>query len=229
MGKLLNLTSANVKLYDGPPRNMDPTFGFDYFDNTRDTGYGGYHYDGRWKPVAKTILEKYNLKSGDRILDLGCGKGFLLADLIEECPGLEAKGIEISEYAIENAHPPAKQHMSLGSIEKLPFPDDYFDAVMAINVFHFLSPEKTEIAFKEMLRVGKGSKNYFIHVDAFTNEVERERLLAWAPVEANRYGNSIIDKEELIPYDRLLGIVRPEITEFCTFWKYELPRTIFTK
>jgi ubiquinone/menaquinone biosynthesis C-methylase UbiE len=182
MGELLNLTSANVKLYDGPPRNMDPTFGFDYFDNTRDTGYGGYHYDGRWKPVAKTILEKYNLKSGDRILDLGCGKGFLLADLIEECPGLEAKGIEISEYAIENAHPPAKQHMSLGSIEKLPFPDDYFDAVMAINVFHFLSPEKTEIAFKEMLRVGKESKNYFVHVDAFTNEVERERLLAWAPI-----------------------------------------------
>ena len=53
---------------------------------------------------------------------------------------------------------------------------------MAINVFHFLSPEKTEIAFKEMLRVGKGSKNYFVHVDAFTNEVERERLLAWAPI-----------------------------------------------
>jgi hypothetical protein len=60
MGELFNLTNANVKLYDGPPRNMDPTFGIAYFDKTRDTGYGGYHYDGRWTPVAETLIVTTN-------------------------------------------------------------------------------------------------------------------------------------------------------------------------
>ena len=216
MGELFNLTNANVKLYDGPPRNMDPTFGFDYFDNTRDTGYGGYHYDGRWKPVAKMVLEKYNLKPGDRILDLGCGKGFLLADLIEECPGIEAKGIEISEYAIKNAYRTAKPHITLGSVEKLSYPDNYFDLVLGINVFHFLTPQKTKVAFQEMLRVGKDSKNFFIHVDAFTDKVERERLLAWAPIIKTVYSCDDwfkLFKEVGYEGDYYWTFVRPETPE----------------
>ena len=70
MGELFNLTNANVKLYDGAPRNMDPTFGEAYFDKTRDTGYGGYHYDGRWEAVAEGIAKKYNLDSKSKFLDL---------------------------------------------------------------------------------------------------------------------------------------------------------------
>ena len=182
MGELFNLTNASAKLYDGPVRNMDPTFGFDYFDNTRDTGYGGYQYDGRWKPVAKGLIEKYNLKSGDRFLDLGCGKGFLLNDLLEECPGLEVRGLEVSQYAIDNSHNGTASHVDFGSVEKLPYPDDYFDVVVGINVFHFPTPENAEKGFREMMRVGKKNAKFFIQVDAFTNDVERERLLAWAPI-----------------------------------------------
>lgn len=182
MGELFNLTNATVKLYDGAPRNMDPTFGVAYFDETRDTGYGGYSYDGRWLPVAKTVVERYNLKPGQKVLDLGCAKGFLMADLLRECPELEVCGIEVSQYAIDNAESEVKDKIKFASAESLPFPDNYFDVVLGINVFHFLSPEETEIAFREMLRVGKGDQNYFIHVDAYTNEIERERLLAWAPI-----------------------------------------------
>ena len=42
----------------------------------RDINYGGYHYDGRWEPIAKKMIDHYNLKDGDKILDVGCGKGF---------------------------------------------------------------------------------------------------------------------------------------------------------
>lgn len=39
MENFLNLINASVKLYDGAPRNMGPTFGVGCFGITRDTGY----------------------------------------------------------------------------------------------------------------------------------------------------------------------------------------------
>ena len=36
-------------------------YGQMYFDGPREYGYGGYYYDGRWKPVAKDIYNHYKL------------------------------------------------------------------------------------------------------------------------------------------------------------------------
>ena len=72
-------------------------FGKDYFDGKRAYGYGGYKYDGRWKPVAKRIVKHFNLKRGSKVLDIGCGKGFLVKDLLDT--GINAYGLDISTYA----------------------------------------------------------------------------------------------------------------------------------
>ena len=50
----------------------------EYFDGSREQGYGGYKYDGRWRQVAKDIIKHYSLKDNAKILDIGCAKGFLL-------------------------------------------------------------------------------------------------------------------------------------------------------
>src|SRR6185436_11136373 len=78
-------------------------FGKDYFDGDRRYGYGGYRYDGRWRPFAEELARHYGLQAGQRVLDIGCGKGFLLHDFREVVPGLEVSGLDISPYAIENA------------------------------------------------------------------------------------------------------------------------------
>jgi len=78
-------------------------FGFDYWDGSRNTGYGGYSYDGRWLKVAKRIAGHYGLRAGDRVLDVGCGKGFLLYELTNALPGVSIAGIDVSRYAIDNA------------------------------------------------------------------------------------------------------------------------------
>jgi protein-L-isoaspartate(D-aspartate) O-methyltransferase len=70
-------------------------WGFDYWDGSRDTGYGGYKYDGRWKKVAAQLIDTYGLRPGMNVLDVGCGKGFLLNDLKELCPGLNVYGLDI--------------------------------------------------------------------------------------------------------------------------------------
>jgi ubiquinone/menaquinone biosynthesis C-methylase UbiE len=181
MGEFVNLINATVKYYDGAPRNMDPTFGHGYFDNTRDTGYGGYRYDGRWEAVAAAVVNRYGLKPGDHVLDLGCAKGFFLVDLIKAVPGIKVTGTDVSEYAVANAHPDAKPHLKVESADDLPgYADRSFDLVTAMNTLHFLTPERAEHALRGIGRIGKGRA--FVQVDAFTNEVERERLLAWAPI-----------------------------------------------
>ena len=181
MGELINLLDAQPKLYDGPPRNLDPTFGVDYFDGTRDTGYGGYRYDGRWKPSCEVVVKRYNLGSKARVLDIGCAKGFFLTDLMEVCPGIQVCGIDVSNYAISQAAEVVKPFLSVASADSLnQYPDRSFDFVSAMNTLHFLTPERAAVALKGMIRVGKGK--FFVQVDAYTDEIERERLLAWAPI-----------------------------------------------
>src|SRR5580704_15305603 len=78
-------------------------FGEEYWDGPRHLGYGGYRYDGRWLPIAQAMAERYGLKSGSRVLDVGCGKGFLLYEFTQAVPGIEICGVDISEYAIEHS------------------------------------------------------------------------------------------------------------------------------
>ena len=78
-------------------------WGFDYWDGDRRICYGGYTYDGRWQKVARAMAEHYGLKPGDKVLDVGCGKGFLLYDFTQLVPGIKVAGLDISQYAIKNA------------------------------------------------------------------------------------------------------------------------------
>src|SRR5437868_1612824 len=108
-------------------------YGFEYFDGTRDQGYGGYRYDGRWLPIAEDIISHYGLKAGDRVLDVGCAKGFLVKDLMKVCSGLDTFGLDISEYALKHAEPEVVGRLHLGCASVLPFPDKSFDCVISIN------------------------------------------------------------------------------------------------
>src|SRR5213596_2552566 len=113
-------------------------YGEEYWDGDRKYGYGGYRYDGRWRSVARDLIAHFGLKSGMRVLDVGCGKGFLVKDLMLERPGLEAFGLDISLYALTHCEPEVVGRLHLGSAEQLPFPDRAFDCVLSINTIHNL-------------------------------------------------------------------------------------------
>jgi len=152
-------------------------YGYDYWDGSRDTGYGGYSYDGRWKSVAQDLIKHYGLKAGDRVLDVGCGKGFLIYDLMTELPGLEVVGIDISEYAIENAKEEIKPYISVADAKELPFEDNSFDLVISLNVLHNLYCYDLEKALSEIERVGK--KDKYMVVESYRNEQEKVNLMCW--------------------------------------------------
>ena len=100
-------------------------YGQEYFDGPREYGYGGYRYDGRWKPVAKDIIEHFKLNKGDRVLDIGCAKGFLVKDLLDL--GIDAYGVDVSEYALQNCMPRPLEDciyvvLKISAFRKIPLP-----------------------------------------------------------------------------------------------------------
>ena len=152
-------------------------FGEEYFDGTRERGYGGYYYDGRWKSVARHMAEVYDLTSRASILDIGCAKGFLLYDFLELLPGVTVAGVDISRYAIEKSKEEVKPFLEVANATHVPFSDKSFDLVVSINVVHNLPDDLCRQAIGEMERVSRKYK--YLQVDSFSNDEERRNLEEW--------------------------------------------------
>jgi len=152
-------------------------YDFDYWDGDRKLGYGGYKYDGRWRVVAEGLIKHYDLKPGDKVLDVGCGKAFLLYEFTQVLQGLEVMGIDISKYAIENAKEEVKPFLKAADAKELPFEDNYFDLVFSLNTLHNLYCYDLEKALKEIERVGK--KHKYVVVESYRNEEEKVNLMCW--------------------------------------------------
>lgn len=153
-------------------------FDKEFFDGDRQHGYGGFNYHPRfWQPVIPDFIEHFNLNNDSSVLDVGCAKGFMLFDLLSELPKINARGIDISEYAITNGKDEVKSILNQGCATSLPFEDNSFDVVISINTIHNLEKGECARALLEIQRVSKGKA--FITVDAYRNDEEKARMEAW--------------------------------------------------
>ncbi|WP_413295624.1 class I SAM-dependent methyltransferase [Synechococcus sp. MIT S9452] len=153
-------------------------FGYEYWDGDRRICYGGYKYiSGRWEKVARAIADYYPLPPQPRILDIGCGKGFFLYDLLKVIPDAQVQGVDISEYAIRNSKAEIRDYLQVGNAKKLPWPDNTFDLVVSITTLHNLYAQDLDLALREMERVGK--KHKYLCVESYRNEEEKANLLYW--------------------------------------------------
>ena len=159
-------------------RRIARQFGKEFFDGSRDQGYGGFSYHSRfWEPVIPTFQEHWGLVAGDSVLDVGCAKGFMLYDMQRLVPGIKVCGLDISKYAIENAKSEVKQFCEVGNATDLPFEDNSFDVVISVTTLHNLEGDELVKGFQEIERVSK--RGSFITVDAYENDDQKERMHAW--------------------------------------------------
>lgn len=153
-------------------------FGKEYFDGPRRLGLGGYYYDPKYfTKVVKDFINYYKLGQNSKILDVGCGKGFMMKDFQDALPDAEILGLDISQYCYDNAMPQVKKNISIGSCDKLPYPDRYFDLVISIATIHNLEKEGVKKSVSEIIRVGKG--NSFIKINGYRNLQEKTNLEKW--------------------------------------------------
>ena len=159
-------------------RRVARQFGQEFFDGDRQYGYGGFKYFSRfWQPVIPTFQKHFSLTSSSSLLDVGCAKGFMLHDLVELIPGISVSGVDVSDYAIEHAIDDVKSKVRVADARNLPFADNSFDIVIAINTIHNLERVECANALREIERVSR--KGSFITVDAYRDDEEKERMFAW--------------------------------------------------
>ena len=174
-------------------------FDKEFFDGDRKHGYGGFNYFPRfWQPVVPTFKDYYKLTFNSSVLDVGCAKGFMLYDFAQIIPGITVRGIDISQYAIDNAIEDMKPNVSVADAKKLPFEDNSFDVVISINTVHNLEKNECGEALKEIERVSRG--NSFITVDAYRNEAEKELMYAW-----NLTAKTIMSVDEWVAFFKEVG------------------------
>lgn len=153
-------------------------FGKEFFDGDRKNGYGGFYYNPRfWTPTFKDFKNHFNFQPNDSLLDVGCAKGFMLVDFKKQMPEMKFSGIDISEYAINNCHENMMDYLSVADAKNLPFEKGSFDFVISINTIHNLEINDCKRAIQEIERVKK--KGSFLTVDAYRNDIEKERMYNW--------------------------------------------------
>jgi SAM-dependent methyltransferase len=152
---------------------------FDYWDGDRRYGYGGYRYiDDRWKKVAEPLIEMYNLGPNAKILDVGCGKGYLLYELTRLLPDAEIVGFDISRHGLADAKEEIRDNLfRYKAQDRYPWGDNYFDLVISLGCLHNLRLFELETALHEIERVGN---NGYIMVESYSNELELFNLQCWA-------------------------------------------------
>jgi SAM-dependent methyltransferase len=189
MGKLLNIVTPlhRSTKRDYLARMMDDKvhcmlkakeYESDYWDGDRRYGYGGYRYDGRWKPVAQQLIETYGLATDARILDVGCGKGFLLHELKQLLPDSTCVGFDVSKHGLADAPDGVRdalfQHRAQ---DPFPFDEKHFDLVISLGTLHNLRVFDLKTALREIERVGRSA---YVMVESYRNEQEMFNLECWA-------------------------------------------------
>jgi len=151
----------------------------DYWDGDRRFGYGGYKYlAGRWKPVAQALIENYNLSNESSVLDIGCGKGYLLYEMKLLLPNLRISGFDISNHGIATAKQEVKEQLFIHRAQDpFPFQKNEFDLAISLGCLHNLRIFELEIALKEMERV---ASNGYLMLESYRNEQEQFNLQCWA-------------------------------------------------
>ncbi len=164
---------------------------FDYWDGDRRFGYGGYRYDGRWKPVAEQLVHHYGLAPNAKILDVGCGKAHLLYEIQQLLPEAALHGIDISHHGLATAPESIRPFLQVQRAQDpYPWPDDFFDLVISLGAFHNLRLPELERALGEVERVGRRK---YVMLESYRNEQELFNLQCWALT-----AESFLDSDEWV-------------------------------
>ena len=183
-----NIIDDRLKISESD-KKLAREFDYEYFDGPRSLGLGGYKYiNGFWSEVVDDFINYYNLNEKSSLLDIGCGKGFMLFDFCKKIPNLRVRGLEFSQYCFNNSLPIIRPHIDIGCCSLLPYETNSFDLAISIATIHNLDKSGVKRALREIMRVSKKS---FIKINGYTSDLERDELENW-----NLVAKTILHVEE---------------------------------
>ena len=162
----------------------------EFYDGSKNTGYGGYKYDGRWKNIADNCFDLYELQDNSSVLQINCDFGFLLHDIFERNNSINIVGTETSDYAIENSLKTIKDKIKKIEPVLLDFEENSFDLVIALGVVYTLNLSDAIKLLKKINSISKNN-NSFITLATYNTEEEKELFEMWT-----LGGNLCLKKDE---------------------------------
>ena len=117
-----------------PDKKQQSQRAFDQQAATYDTDVQGSHARALYPYMLQEITHAW----GDQVLDLGCGTGALMAQVLSEDAHRQVTGLDLSEEMLAQARARLGDRAALvqGDSEHLPFPDGSFDMVYCCDSFH---------------------------------------------------------------------------------------------
>ena len=169
------------RMIDNKPHYMKVAkkYSKEYWDGSRKSGYGGYKYiENYWVPFAKKLIKQYKLTNKSSILDVGCGKGFLIFEIKKLLPRIKITGIDISSYAINNSPSSIRKYLIVGdAAKKFKFKNKQFDLAITLGCIHNLEIDQIKKFLFELSRV---SKKQYVMTESYRNDKELFNLQCWA-------------------------------------------------
>ena len=134
-----------------------------------------YHY-----PLTSWGLEIVQISNSDTILDIGCGGGRTMSMLAEKVPDGKVSGIDHSPDCVtwsaeynQTLVKEGRVEVFHASVEKMPFQDNYFNLVVAVETIYFW-PNILD-SFKEVHRILKPGGKFLIVNEMYLSKAFREK------------------------------------------------------
>jgi len=134
------MSEQAISAHSGQEAASEPEYGATYYSNYWGGG-GPYERNERWLKffgdVADGLIRDFHPTS---VLDAGCAMGFLVEALRKR--GVDASGIDISDYAISQVHESVAEHCRVGSLTE-PL-DQRYDLITCIEVLEHVAAAETD-------------------------------------------------------------------------------------
>jgi len=117
---------------------------------------------------VRTAL-KFLPETANKILDVGAGYGFIEELIRSSNKKMSVYGIDISPLGIKILKDKFNGKFKVGDIRKIPYSNNSFDAVFALEVLEHISPNDTFLAFQELRRTLRPGGTLIVSVP--TNEI----------------------------------------------------------
>lgn len=155
---VLDVSEYDASYFDGREQSLRHNAGYSSYRRWRRKN--GVNSLGEfWLDYAKSIFDE-NQMAGKKVLEIGCAKGFMVKDLRDL--GVDAYGVDVSQYAIDNCEPEVTPYLYVGDArtELSQFSNNEFDLVYSLRFLECVSEIDIPNLISEMKRISK----YQFHV-----------------------------------------------------------------
>jgi len=129
--------------------------------------------------ITLKTLRRMDMRTGERVLDLGCGSGWATR-LLARMVGDDGKivGLDVSDEMVRQAREASKEFANVlyvqGSAEQIPWEDNSFDKVLSVESFYYYADQNQ--ALRELFRVMAPNGRLFILINLYR---DNEYSLQW--------------------------------------------------